>query len=477
MRKVARLVAPATLAAGVSACASLSGLTAFGPGDEAGVAGEGPEVAIKGDASTSDGGGDDSGFQDALTCQDGLVDCGGVCVVASSPLCSPDAATGSDGAGIADDASAEGGGDSGGGDGPPCTPLSLPPAINVDPATWAASFKTSPAWSCTASGTTTIDSSAGSITSTSCALGMPDFTNGVAQSGSGGPAAMVVRLRGLTVSGGHVIHVQGSKPVVFLVSGDVLVDSGGRSTQGRAAARQGPEGASPRTARAPRARRRRRSAQEGAAGASGRLAATGRPATGPAGRRGAPPAARCSRCEEAVRAVPAGAAAAAPLARAAEPSRSPRRAPSPSAPAANTAVLTAAGGYSTGATGVNAGSAGAGSGGGILLVSAGGTTVGSSAALRAHGGGSGSGRGVNANGQSGANGHSADDTPASGGAAPDVNGAAGVAGGLCKGSGCATSASGGNGVMSFAAGLDGSGGGGGGGRIQVITGAATSVCE
>jgi hypothetical protein len=89
-------------------------------------------------------------------------------------------------------------------------------------------FASSPSWNCDAPGTTTIDSAAGTVTSTSCALGTLDVANDVAQLASSGPNVMVVRLRGLTVSNNHVLKLVGDKPIVFLVSGDVLVDSDGQ---------------------------------------------------------------------------------------------------------------------------------------------------------------------------------------------------------------------------------------------------------
>src|SRR5207247_2629534 len=103
-----------------------------------------------------------------------------------------------------------------------CTNHTLPPSVNVDATQWSASFLTAPTWNCNAAGTTTIDSSTGSITSTSCTLGVLAYTNNVTQT-TGGPTVMVVRLSGLTVSNSHVIKLQGDKPVVFLVAGNVLV--------------------------------------------------------------------------------------------------------------------------------------------------------------------------------------------------------------------------------------------------------------
>src|SRR4051812_14999749 len=85
---------------------------------------------------------------------------------------------------------------------PMCTNHLVPPSLAVDPMQWKASFLTAPSWSCTAAGTTTIDTAAGTVTSTSCALGTPDVTSNVAQQ-AGGSTVMVVRLRGLDIRGGH----------------------------------------------------------------------------------------------------------------------------------------------------------------------------------------------------------------------------------------------------------------------------------
>src|SRR5579859_3628929 len=76
-----------------------------------------------------------------------------------------------------------------------CAAFALPPSVNIDAGQWSASFKASPTWNCDAAGTTTIDSAAGTVTSTSCALGTVDITGSVAQSVAGGPNVMVVRLQ------------------------------------------------------------------------------------------------------------------------------------------------------------------------------------------------------------------------------------------------------------------------------------------
>jgi hypothetical protein len=110
-------------------------------------------------------------------------------------------------------------------DGPPdvaqgssCTTHAVPPSLNVDPTQWNAKFLTAPMWNCNAVGTTTIDTSTGSITSTSCALGGIDTTMT--------SSLFVVRLRDLRVTNSHKLVIVGNKPVVLLVAGNVVVDTG-----------------------------------------------------------------------------------------------------------------------------------------------------------------------------------------------------------------------------------------------------------
>ena len=124
----------------------------------------------------------------------------------------------------------------------PCTTHALPPSINVDAGQWSANFFSSPTWNCNAAGTTTIDTTAGTVTSTSCNLCTLDVTNNVTQTTAGGPSVMVVRLKGLTVSNNHVVKVVGNKPVVFLVAGNVVVDSGGKIDADAAAGTAGAGG-------------------------------------------------------------------------------------------------------------------------------------------------------------------------------------------------------------------------------------------
>jgi hypothetical protein len=132
-------------------------------------------------------------------------------------------------------------------------------------------------------------------------------------------------------------------------------------------------------------------------------------------------------------------------------------------------------------TGQNVGSGGAGSGGGMLLVSPLAATFGSGGAARAHGGASGGAEGCVCNPETsadnGQDGHSSDNTAAQGGASNDINGGPGANGGLCAGNSCSVaSATGATGIAAQVP-VSASGGGGGGGRIQVIAGTGTTVCE
>src|SRR3954447_11826526 len=58
-----------------------------------------------------------------------------------------------------------------------CTMHAVPPSLSVDAMQWHAAFLTAPVWSCNAAGTTTINSTMGTVVSTSCALGATDVTN------------------------------------------------------------------------------------------------------------------------------------------------------------------------------------------------------------------------------------------------------------------------------------------------------------
>ncbi len=352
--------------------------------------------------------------------------------------------------------------------------------MNVDATQW--NYFDSPTWNCNAAGTTTIDSNAGTVTSTSCALGTLDVTNGVSQT-TGGSTVMVVRLQGLTVTNGHLIQLKGDKPIVFLVAGNVVIDTGGMIDASANGATAGPGGSIATQCTGSTGGSASSKSIGGGGGGFGTAGGYGAKVDGSSGSAGGAVSAITNL--QPLRGGCSGGAGGGSDAGAGggafEISASGTITIGHSGDTATTTgTLSAAGGYSLGATGTNSGSGGAGSGGGILLVSPATTAFGTSGAVRVHGGGSGSGRGINSNGKNGTNGHTADNTAAAGGAAPDINGAAGVKGGLCAGNGCSVaSAVGANGTHAAAGpNLDGSGGGGGGGRVQTITAAATPlVCN
>jgi hypothetical protein len=363
-----------------------------------------------------------------------------------------------------------------------CPPVQLPPSVNVDTTQWAANFKTSPTWNCNAAGTTTIDSSAGTITSTSCTLGTPDFTNNVTQSLSGGPKVMVVRLQGLTVTNNHLIQLKGNKPVVFLVAGNVLVDLGGRIDGGATGTTAGPGGGIGANCSGGAGASDNQAQWGGGGGGFGTAGGYGSNQTGSGAAGGAassgtnlePLRGGCSGGAGGNGAGAAGAGGGA-----FEISASGTIA---IGTGANAAVLSVAGGGSPAVTtGQNVGSGGAGSGGGILLASPVAASFGIGAAARAHGGASGGSEGCSCNPETsldnGQDGHSADNTAAAGGLATDVNAAIGAPGGVCAGSGCAVASAAGAHGTPAAAGVSGSGGGGGGGRVQVIAQSTTTACN
>jgi hypothetical protein len=351
-----------------------------------------------------------------------------------------------------------------------CTELALPPSVNVDATQWTASFKTSPTWNCNAAGTTTIDSAAGTVTSTSCTLGAIDVSNAVSQSVAGGPKVMVVRLRGLSVTNNHVIHLQGDKPIVFLVSGNVLVDLGGIIDAGATGTSAGPGGsvAGACGSSTGQAGSSGLNGHGGGGGGFGTAGGAGGSNSGAAGVVSAssnlqPLRGGCSGGA----ADPAGGAGGGAFEISASGTIT-------IGTGAQSAILSAAGGGSPGTSGMlNRGSGGGGSGGGILLVAPASPTFGSGGAVRVHGGASG---GASQTTSAGKDGHSADDTRAAGGTTSDGCGSAGASGGLCSGTNCATTSqsgtSGGTGCGNANA-----GGGGGGGRVQAITAAAMMVCD
>jgi hypothetical protein len=363
-----------------------------------------------------------------------------------------------------------------------CTSVSLPPSINVDATQWSANFATSPTWACTASGTTTIDSNAGAVTSTSCALGTVDITNNVAQSVSGGPSVMVVRLRGLTVTNGHVLALKGNKPIVLLIAGDVLVDLGGKIDAGARGTTAGPGGSLAANCAGSTGTNEPGVPWGGGGGGFGT-------AGGPGANALASPAAG-GKASTSMNLQPlrggcgggtggggAGAAGAGGGAFEISAAGTIRI-----GTGSNMAILTASGGGSPAVTtGQNVGSGGGGSGGGILLASPVAATFGSGGAVRANGGASGASEGCACNPETsadnGEDGHAADNVAAAGGRGVDVNAANGASGGVCAGSGCATVSSSGNGGVAAQVANSASGGGGGAGRVQVDAAPVTMACN
>jgi len=351
-----------------------------------------------------------------------------------------------------------------------CTDHTLPPSTNVDATQWSASFLTSPSWSCTAAGTTTIDSQAGTVVSSTCALGTLDITNDVPQL-AGGPNAMVVRLTGLSVTNGHVLELRGDKPIIFLVAGDVTIDSGGTIDASAVGATPGPGGSI--GAECPTG-----------TGASASSSGWG----GGGGGFGTPGGQGCYNIVNG--GMVDGSDALAPLrggcsggtnsaggqggagGGAIEISASGAIAIGATA----TAVVVASGG---GGPASSSGGVGGGSGGAILLVASAMPTFGSGGAARVNGGAGSSGCSGCSNNDSGQDGHATDNSQATdasgmpgGGNGNDrgrVGGMAYVIGGASPvtlpGS-MTTAQSGGRG-----------GGGGGGGRIQITTGTTIPACD
>ncbi|MGH7438781.1 MAG: hypothetical protein ACRENE_24095, partial [Polyangiaceae bacterium] len=391
-----------------------------------------------------------------------------------------------------------------------CTPFLLPPSVNVDSTQWANRFPGAPTWTCDTAGTTTIDSGAGTASSTSCALAMVDLTNGVTQTAPLGPPVMVVRLRGLSLSNGHVLRIVGDKPVVFLVAGPVTVDSGATIDASAVGTKPGPGGEAP-GASSPWCQGSSgtpgiftTAAQGSAAGGGGGLGTAGGQGGGgvfsPSGGSGGAPSAGTN-LQPLRGGCSGGGGGSAPAGAAGASGGAGGGAFEISASGgitigtgSNAATLAAAGGGSpapdkTGGMNVNGyfvnASGGGGSGGGILLV--GPTTsrpsFGSAGIARVHGGGA-AGSYVSMTSSdppatAGADGHLADDAKAAGGhgSGSGIGGPYyenGAAGGLYSARSTTGVVVGG----SAGAGNYGStGGGGGGGRVVVTTANAVSACE
>jgi hypothetical protein len=384
-----------------------------------------------------------------------------------------------------------------------CTNVEVPPAVNVDANQW--SFAGAPAWACTAAGTTTISSTGSTsacpaVTGDTCGGSATlDCTNSVAQTSAGGPSVMVVRLSGLTVTNGHVIELVGDKPIVFLVAGDVIVDSGGQIDASAAGTRAGPGGSIAASCGTSTGGSGQTSSQKSSGGGGGGFGTAGGagggggtvPAGGAAGAAGG--AASLQPLTGGCSGGPGGSiggtgtgGAGGAGGGAFEISASGTIA---IGTGSNAAVLSAAGDGSPapapGGTANNLGyydnaSGGAGSGGAILLVSPATAAFGTGGIARVHGGGSAGSFANNSTSgtpTAGTNGHTADDTPAAGGngGGSGTFDTGGVAGGLysATSAGVVATANGATGSAAYAS----SGGGGGGGRVQVTTGAATLVCE
>ncbi len=354
-----------------------------------------------------------------------------------------------------------------------CTDHVLPPAINVDPKPFAAKLLSAPSWSCTAQGTTTIDSATGTATSDSCQLGLLSLTNDVAQLDPGGAPVLVVRLQGLEVTNGHVLRIVGDKPVVILVAGDVVVDTGGLIDASAAGATPGPGGS-------PAACADQASGKGMAASSDNDWGAGGGGFGTPGGQGGYNVinggAATGSAMLVPLRGgCPGGVAVATGMGGGGGGAVEISATGSISIGATGIANLVASGGGGRGATG---GGNGGGAGGGILLAAPAAAMLGVKGALRAHGGAgtSGSNGGVDRDGDDG---HAVDNEVAT-----DSNGAAGGGNGNDNGRTGGLASIVGTGSLATAPGSTvdrqsggRGGGGGGGGRIVITTAPAAPSCD
>jgi hypothetical protein len=375
---------------------------------------------------------------------------------------------------LGDGGGSDGGSGSGTPDGPSgpdaCTMHALPPSTNVDATAWSAAFLTAPTWTCDQSGTTTIDATAGTATSTTCALGTVQISNDVAQTTAGG-TVLVVRLQGLTISNGHVLRLVGNKPVVLLVAGDVVVDSGGLIDAGAKGSTPGAGGSL---------------GCDTSNGLGGSPSGAGWGAGG--GGHGTAGGVGCYNvdnggvvsgsamltplrggCSGGVGGGPAGGAGGGAFEISASGTIT--------VGASSAANLSAAGGGAPGGTG--GGGNGGGAGGAILLVAPTMPTLGANGGLRAHGGAGSEGCSSCTALDAGGDGHATDNTRAL-----DASGTAGGGNGNDHGRRGGLASIVGNGSLSAAAGEMTSaqtggrgGGGGGGGRLVLTTGTATTSCD
>jgi hypothetical protein len=351
------------------------------------------------------------------------------------------------------------------GDGPgsnhsSCTPT--PPAVNVDPTPF--DFATAPAWSCT-SGTTTIDSmSAGSIANP-CG-GLPSASIDVAQT-TGGTSVMVVPLSGLSVTGGAALHLQGPTPIVLLVAGDVLVDTGGSidaNATGATAGAGGSLGAVCTTQANGEAQPGHD--EPGWGGGGGGFGTAGGQGGYDVTNGGFAVAARTL---EPLRGGCAGTIGNTGVAGAGGGAFEISATGTITIGRDGAALLAARGGGAPGVTGNGTGGNGGGAGGGILLVSPEPVGFGSGGVVRANGGAGGAGiANGGGTGYAGSDGHTADDEPAvdASGTAGDGGNDDGRPGGIASrsGSGSASQPGGTTGPQT-----GGRGGGGGGGGLIVVT--------
>lgn len=344
---------------------------------------------------------------------------------------------------------------------------------NLDPT--YLDFDSAPNWTCTAPGTTVVDSAAGSVTSASCTLGALDVLPSVSQLEDGSPKVMVVRLRKLLVGGGHVLHLTGDRPIVLLVNGDVSVIDGGVIDAGAQGATPGPGGnlGGDWCAGSSGADAETVPDNHSAGGGGGGFGSGG--GAGGVGKAGAYPGGSAGATSGDDDLVPLRGGCAGGLGGNSSNAAAGAGGGAFQISAAGAIVvgndmtkgtITVHGGGGLGqpdnADCNGDGGDGGGSGGAILLEALAMPVVGTLGALRAHGGAGGGATNCGAS-QAGEDGHGDDDVPAAGGTG---NGArqTGGTGGLCAGEGCDTAS-----ALGLAPEQDsdwaGAGGGGGGGRI------------
>lgn len=375
-----------------------------------------------------------------------------------------------------------GDGGAGGGDGKRdartgCTTHAVPPSVNVDASQWAASFLTAPAWNCTASGTTTIDSATGMVSSTSCALGNVTGNNNVAQLDSTGPAVFVVRLTHLSITNGHVLRLTGDKPIILLVAGDVLVDSGGLIDAGATNMTPGPGGSSALCVDHASGRGTQASSSGWGGGGGG---------FGTAGGQGGYNIVNGGLSTGMASLIPLrggcvggtgnGAAASGQFGGAGGGAVEIAASGTITVGSAGAGIIAASGG---GAPAFTGGGNGGGSGGAILLVAPTAPGFGTMGTARAHGGSGSEGSSSGNSNAAGGDGHINDDNPAT-----DTSGVAGGGNGYDHGrTGGLAYKIGAGAVMTAPGNMTSAqtggrgGGGGGGGRIVLTTSAASTSCD